>query len=235
MFDHPTLESIADFLSLETEEADLPGEYSTDDEATSEAHKRLWDLHWEVKQEMTDELFVPPAAKCARRAVILSAFAGSGSKQILSSLSSHRQLCGCKDLCLVPFKTVLERNAVLSSRRNNLQDGLIYAVETLRNCKISDMSYLFGTVANTYRALQEWCAPRILVDGTEAYSAVPEWSLVEAKNVFLDPDIVHLLRNPRACLGDARGSGDIVKLEKSWIKFTKKMTEFGVQNSNSLL
>lgn len=76
-----------------------------------------------------------------------------------------------------------------------------------------DICQLFGSVANTYRAMQEWCAPQILVDGTEAYSAVPQWSLTEAKNVFLDPDTVHLLRNPRECLGDAQGSGDIVELE----------------------
>ena len=114
----------------------------------------------------------------------------------------------------MPFKTVVERNDALSSRRENLQDGLDAAVMTLRNCKMPDICHIFGTVANTYRALQEWCAPRILVDGTEAYSAVPEWSLVEAKNAFLDPDFVHLLRNPRDCLGNVRGSDDIVKLEK---------------------
>ena len=97
----------------------------------------------------------------------------------------------------MPFKSIAERNKVLDSRRDNLQDGLIDTVKTLRNCKISDMCHLFGTVANTYRAIQEWCAPRILVDGTEAYSAVPERSSMKAKDVFLDPDIVHLLRNPR--------------------------------------
>ena len=122
---------------------------------------------------------------------------GSGSKHILSSLSSHQHLCVCEDLCLMPFKSIAERNKVLDSRRDNLQDGLIDAAKTLRNCKISDMCHLFGTVANTYRAIQEWCAPRILVDGTEAYSAVPERSSMKAKDVFLDPDIVHLLRNPR--------------------------------------
>ena len=105
---------------------------------------------------------------------MLFAFVGSDSKHILSSLGAHQHLCVCGDLCLVPFKTVVERNKVLSSRKDDLQDGLIYAVETLRNCKISDTSHLVGTVANTYRAMQEWCAPRILVDGTEAYSGVPE-------------------------------------------------------------
>ena len=240
LFDHPTIGSVAShittLLPMEiSEEAGLRDEYYSADEALNEAPKSLWDLYSELKQEKADKLFVPPSAKSARRAVVLLAFAGSGSQHMLSTLSAHQHLCVCEDLCLVPFKTVAERNEVLSSRRNNLQDGLIDAVKSLRNCKIPDMCHLFDTVANTYRAMQEWCAPRILVDGTEAYSAVPEWSLVEAKNVFLDPDIVHLLRNPRACLGDARGSGDIVKLEKSWIKFTKKMTEFGVQNSNSLL
>ncbi len=113
----------------------------------------------------------------------------------------------------MPFKTFVERNEVLSSRRDNLQDGLISTIRALRNCKVSNKTDLFGSVANTYRALQEWCAPRILVDGTEAYSAVPEWSLIEAKNVFLDPDIVHLLRNPRESFSDAQVSCDIVELE----------------------
>ena len=205
MFDHPTLQSVADFLSLENDliavepgEADLLDEYSTDDETTTrKAPKDLWDLYSELKQKETDELFVPPAAKSARRAVVLFAFAGSGSKRILSCLSAHQYLCVCEDLCLMPFKTVVERNEVLSSRRDNSQDGLDDAVETLRNCKMPDVGHLFGSVASTYRALQEWCAPQILVDGTEAYSAVPQWSLAEANNVFPDPDIVHLLRNPR--------------------------------------
>ena len=78
-------------------------------------------------------------------------------------------------------------------------------------------------MADTYRALQEWCSPRILVDGTEAYSALPEQSLIEAKNIFLDPDIVHLLRNPKECLGNAQVLCDIVELEKKWTKFTKFM------------
>jgi len=114
----------------------------------------------------------------------------------------------------MPFKTVVERNEVLSSRRDNRQDGLDDTVETLRNCKVPDVGHLFGSVANTYRALQEWCAPRILVDGTEAYSAVPERSLIKAKNLFLDPDFVHLLQNPRECFSDAQVSRDIRELEQ---------------------
>ena len=176
LFDHPTLESVVDSLSLdhalgvEIEEEYRPDEYSSDDEAATS----LWDLYSALKLETKPESFLAPATKSARRAVVLLAFSGSGSKHILSTLSAHQHLCVCEDLCLVPFKTVLERNEVLSSRRDNVQDGLDDAVKTLRNCKMPDTCHLFGTVASTYRALQEWCAPRILVDGTEVYSAVPE-------------------------------------------------------------
>ena len=121
MFDHPTLQSVADFLSfdndrttIEANEPDLHDEYSTD-ETTREAPKSLWDLYSELKQEKTDESFVPPAAKSARRAVALFAFAGSGSKHILSSLISHQYLCVCEDLCLMPFKTLAERHSIISS------------------------------------------------------------------------------------------------------------------------
>ena len=127
----------------------------------------------------------------------------------------------------------MERNDALSSTKDNLQDGFVSAVGTLRNCKMPDICQLLGSVAHTYRVMQEWCAPRILVDGTEAYSAVSEWSLTEAKNVFLDPDIVHLLRNPRACLGDAQGPGDVVELEKKWTAFANTV-EVGA-NAQSLI
>mmetsp|Transcript_7958 Transcript_7958/g.22375 ORF Transcript_7958/g.22375 Transcript_7958/m.22375 type:complete len:184 (-) Transcript_7958:380-931(-) len=177
-----------------------------------EAPKDVWDLYSELKHEKTDKSFVPTAAKSARQAAVLFSFTGSGSKHLISCLGAHQHLCVCEDLCLMPFKTVVERNEVLSSRKDNLQDGLVDTVTTLRNCKMPDICHLFGTVASTYRALQEWCAPRILVDGTEVYSAVPQWSLTEVNNVFLDPDIVHLLRNPRECFGEAQVSCDMVEL-----------------------
>ena len=122
LFDHPTLESVVDSLSLdhpmpvETDDENLPDKYPSDDEAP----KSIWDIYSELKLEKQPETFVQPAAKSARRAVVLFAFAGSGSKHILASLSSHQHLCVCEDLCLVPFKTVVERNEVLSCRRDNI-------------------------------------------------------------------------------------------------------------------
>ena len=124
LFDHPTLQSVADFLSLDNDliavEAEDTGEYSQDEETTKVAPKNLWDLYSCLRQEETDELYVPPAAKSARRAVVLLSFAGSGSKHVVSCLGAHQHLCVCEDLCLMPFKTIAERNEVLDSRRDNL-------------------------------------------------------------------------------------------------------------------
>ena len=66
-----------------THEADPPVEYSSDNEVTNEAPKSLWDLYSALTQDKTYKSFVPPAAKSARRAVVLFAFAGSGSRYIL--------------------------------------------------------------------------------------------------------------------------------------------------------
>ena len=108
-----------DLMAVEAEDTGLPDKYSQDEESAKETPKSLWDLYSQLR-EKKPEILVPPAAKSARRAVILFAFTGSGSKHILSSLSSHQHLCVCEDLCLVPFKTVVERNEVLSCRRDNI-------------------------------------------------------------------------------------------------------------------
>ena len=113
----------------------------------------------------------------------------------------HPHLCVCEDLCLLPFETLEERKMVLS--KDEGRDGLSNAVEVLRNCSVrSEASQFFASVANAYRALQEWCAPRILVDGTEGYTAMPRQPSIEAKNLFLSANFLHLLRNPRECLGE---------------------------------
>ena len=181
MFDYPTIESMAGFIAEEMPTVTLVEAVAEEQnkptlESDDEAPKSIWDIYSELKlKKQQPESFVPPAAKSARRALVLFAFTGSGSKHILSSLSSHQHLCVCEDLCLVPFKTVLERNNSLSSRSDNVQDGLDNAVKTLRNSKMSkDTTDLFDSVTQAYRALQEWCSPRILVEGTEAYAAVPE-------------------------------------------------------------
>lgn len=88
LFDYPTIGSLTKYLKEQmepstTHEAHLPDEYSSDDEVTR-APISLYDLYSELKQDKTYESFVPPvAAKSARRAVVLFAFAGSGSRYIL--------------------------------------------------------------------------------------------------------------------------------------------------------
>jgi hypothetical protein len=99
-------------------------------------------------------------------------------------------------------------------------DELIDALETLRNCALrTDLSDFIGSTASAYRAVQEWCAPRILVDGTEAYSAATRRSFSAANGIFIDASFVHLLRNPRCVFGEYShdlNTDNIVEFEKEW-------------------
>jgi len=113
--------------------------------------------------------------------------------------------------------------------RGNWNDGLTNAVEALRNSSVrSDACDLFTSVAHTYRALQEWSAPRIIVDGADAYSATAKLAFSEANNLWSNASFVHLLRNPRGCLGEwqeTMGANNLDKVEQKWTESTKEVLE----------
>ena len=137
----------------------------------------------------------------------------------------------------MPFRTLEERTLTLHGADSN--DGLVDALETLRNCAVhADLSDFFGSTASAYRAVQEWCAPQVLVDGTEAYSAATRRSFSAAFGLFVDASLVHLLRNPRCIFGEYSHdlkADNIVEFENEWNKFTKEMMEIGGSMAKSVL
>ena len=85
---------------------------------------------------------------------------------------------------------------------------------------------LFSLVDQAYHAIQEWSAPRVLVDGSEAYAAALASTYGEANRLFLRADFVHLLRNPRGCLAEwqrARATKDTSSVEQWWTTSTREM------------
>ena len=81
----------------------------------------LWTLYSKLDVERTANL-LSPANKLVRRAIILVAFPFSGSKEILSSITTHNHFFVSEGLCLLPFKTLEERDLLLASKEIN--DGL---------------------------------------------------------------------------------------------------------------
>jgi acyl carrier protein len=198
LFDYPTIGSLSNYLAaqVEPEQEHRPSPVRPNGSSASSNH---WILYSEI--QVAKNVVLPLASKSARRVVIMFAFPFSGLKICLSNFSMHPHLCVCEDLCLLPFETLGERKMVLSKDEGH--DGLTDAVKGLRNCSgHSEADRFFTSVANAYRALQEWCAPRILVDGTEGYTAMPRQPSIEAKNLFMSANFLHLLRNPRECLGE---------------------------------
>ena len=190
------------------------------------APKSIWGLYSGLRHGKKHNAFNPTATKLTRRAVILFAFPFSGSDVILSSITGHDHLFVCEDICLLPFETFEVRNSVLSS--GNLTDGLNNTVQTLRNVLVPTAAHdLFFSVNGAYRAVQEWCAPRVLVDWSEAYSAVPQECAVAAANITLRPDYVHLVRNPRGCLGQYSQArpNDLIDIEQKYTDFTSSMLD----------
>ena len=137
----------------------------------------------------------------------------------------------------MPFRTIEERKSALYGADSN--DRLVDALKTLRNCAVhAKLSDFFGSTASVYRALQVWCAPRTLVDGTEAYSVATRRSFAAANSLFVDASLVHLLRNPRCIFGEYShdlNTDHIVEFENEWNKFTKEMMEIGGSMAKSLL
>ena len=182
-------------------------------------------------------MVVPPAYKSARKVAILFAFPYSGTDYLLSRLKSHTRLFVCENLCLLPFTNLEERKLALYGADWN--DGLVDALETLRNRKErADLSEFFDSTASAYRAVQEWCAPQVLVDGTEAYSAATRRSFSAAFGLFVDASLVHLLRNPRCIFGEYShdlNTDHIVEFENKYNEFTKEMIGIGGSKARSLL
>ncbi len=229
LFDYQTIGSLSKHLStnLMTEvpqPAPIPDSMPADSEESS---KSVWTLYSELDNVNVSGT-ITQANQLTRPTVIIFAFLFSGSEFLLSRLESHTHLFACHNLCLIPFNTLEERNSTLEQA--NLEDGLIVAVETLRNCPVlAEVSDFFVSTTDAYRAVQEWASPRILVDGTEAYSAAPRMSFTTAKSLFLQSSFVHLLRNPRECLGEYQHNlavDDRVELELIWTKFMRQMGEF---------
>ena len=137
----------------------------------------------------------------------------------------------------MPFRTLEERTLTLHGADSN--DGLVDALETLRNCAVhADLSDFFGSTASAYRAVQEWCAPQILVDGTEAYSAATRRSFSAANGLLVDASLIHLLRNPRCIFGEYShdlNTDHIVEFENKYNEFTKEMIGIGGSKARSLL
>ena len=137
-----------------------------------------------------------------RRAIFVLSPPRSGSTLLRVMLAGHPQLFAPPELCLLAFDTLQQWNSTLVGRFSARREGLLKAVMTVLGCdqqeaerRLQAADSAGDTVAQFYDQLQDWIAPRILIDKTPSYVFNLE-TLRRAELLFDEPVYIHLTRHP---------------------------------------
>ncbi len=165
----------------------------------------------------------PPSTPPATRpknppAVFILSPPRSGSTLLRAMLGGHSRLFAPPELYLLPFHTLADRRAWFSGTQRFQLEGNVRAVMELRQLGPDGAQALIArleeqqlSIHEYYGLLQEWAAPRILVDKTPSYAIHPE-TLARAEEHFERPLYIHLLRHPYGMIR----SFEEAKLEQLW-------------------
>lgn len=128
----------------------------------------------------------------------------SGTTLLRVMLAGHSRLFAAPELQLLPFGTLGQRRAAFTGRFSLWLEGTIRALMELRCCDAEAAKALMQeyedrdcSTHDFYRVLQDWVAPRILVDKTPQY-VLDRACLERAERVFDGALYVHLVRHPGA-------------------------------------
>ena len=203
IFDNPTVEEYTKMLEREyaKEIAKYLGKESsnsTQTENTSDEIKDFSDFSKYIptlSQKDTSERKNPPA-------IFILAPPRSGTSLLSLMLAGHPDLLAFNELNLLEFHDLGERATAFSGRFSLWQEGLIRAVMELKDCSADEAKLLVRDFENKgfttkafYKQLQNWAAPKIIVDKTPAY-ALDFASLEKAEQDFENAIYIHLVRHP---------------------------------------
>jgi thioesterase domain-containing protein len=149
---------------------------------------------------------VPRAAPRNPPALFVLSPPRSGSTLLRVMLAGHPLLFAPPELELLSFETLAERRAAFAGRNGFWLEGAVRAVMEIHRCDAARAEELLAamegenaTSQELYRRMQEWVAPRLLVDKTPSYALDPE-VLARAERLFDGARYIHLLRHPLAMI-----------------------------------
>jgi amino acid adenylation domain-containing protein len=130
----------------------------------------------------------------------------SGTTLLRVMLAGHPQLFAAAELQLLGFNTLGERRAAFSGKYSLWLEGAIRAVMQIQGCDADQAKRLIAryedqdiTTKQFYRVLQDWIAPRTLVDKSPSYALDLE-TLKRAESDFEEVLYIHLVRHPYAMI-----------------------------------
>jgi iturin family lipopeptide synthetase A len=126
----------------------------------------------------------------------------SGSTLLRIMLAGNPRLFAPPELQLLCFENIPDRNAAFVGYDKYLHEGVLRAIMEVRGCDAAAAESIVAGFENSgaemksiYGQLQEWIAPRLLVDKTPDYAMDIE-VLRRAEDLFEDPLYIHLARHP---------------------------------------
>ena len=202
IFDNPTIASYAKML-----EKDYPLEITKRFDASKISS--IKERRTLTKEQILNfKKYIPTLSKfdgTSRKnpkAIFILAPPRSGTSLLSLMLAGHPDLIAFNELKLLGFNSLEERNAAYVGKFSLWQEGAIRAVMTLKNCTvevardiIDDFEKKGTTTKDFYYQLQQWAAPKIIVDKTPAY-ALDSQSLQKIIQDFEEPLFIHLTRHP---------------------------------------
>ncbi len=135
-------------------------------------------------------------------AIFILAPPRSGTSLLSLMLAGHPDLIAFNELKLLGFHSLKERNAAYVEKFSLWQEGAIRAVMELKKCRVEEARNIIDdfekngtTTKDFYHQLQQWAAPKIIVDKTPAY-ALDRQALQKIAQDFEQPLFIHLTRHP---------------------------------------
>jgi amino acid adenylation domain-containing protein len=143
-----------------------------------------------------------PNKKKNPKAVFILAPPRSGTTLLRVMLAGHPDLFAVNELQLLGFNDLKERNQAYQGKFTLWSEGLIRAIMELKGITAEQAKKLIAVYENQgwttqqmFEEIQNWVAPKILVDKSPSYVLDYE-SLEKAERDFEDPIFIHLVRHP---------------------------------------
>ena len=126
----------------------------------------------------------------------------SGSTLLRIMLAGNHRLFAPPELQLLGFENLAERRTAFTGYDKYLHEGVIRAVMEIHHCASAEAESIVdrfereaGDTKAFYAQMQQWIAPRLLVDKTPDYAMDIE-VLRRAEDIFESPLYIHLARHP---------------------------------------
>ena len=177
-----------------------------------------------------------PRAKLTLPIIFMITNMRHGSSLTSLAINANPRLYAPQGLYLLPFTNLAERAEALKKQMLFLDEGLVLTVQDLWKTDragaedlVAEWETLRLPIHEVYRAIQEKCAPRILVDRGTSY-ALDRAILERAERLFDSAKYLHLIRHPYSVLR----SGTTLLAKTAFLRrlITKEEYDSGAKNQH---